>query len=170
MRKIVGALSAMLVALAIVSSCTKLNAGDSFTESVNGIEYKFTVVVSKMSYVRVAPVSGNLSGEISIPARIGHDGVRYTVTQIAENAFRGCASITSVFLPSTLSVIEKAAFQGCTALKTINTPQPLSVIGDYAFDGCSSLEDLDLEASMLSAVKRLPDVQQYGVCIWTVPC
>ncbi len=140
-----------LAALAILlPSCTKLNRGDSFTQTVGGIEYSFEVLVSKMTYVRLTPVTAPsaLKGSIVLPASAKYDGVRYVVTQIGEGAFRNCTGITSVTLPRTLSQIEKEAFAGCTSLREINTPQPLSVIGDYAFDGCVSLKAFSLEASI----------------------
>jgi len=141
----------LLIALtAAMSSCTKLNSGDSFNQTVGGIEYNFEVIVSKMTYVRLTPVSAPsvVKGDITLPAMVAYDGVKYTVTQIGQRAFLDYTGISSVTLPKTLSQIEKEAFAGCTSLNTINTPQPLSVIGDYAFDGCSRLKAFSLEASI----------------------
>lgn len=143
-------LTILLALAAAMPSCTKLNSGDSFNQTVGGIEYNFEVVVSKMTYVRLTPVSSPfmVKGDITIPTTAEYDGVTYTVTQIGQRAFRDYAGITSVTLPKTLSQIEKEAFAGCTSLQSINTPQPLSVIGDYAFDGCSGLKAFSLEASI----------------------
>ena len=145
-------LAAILAAITF-AGCSKLNAGDTFTATTEGVEYKYEVIVSKMNYVRVFPVSGRLSGSITIPPSVSYDGHNYMVTQIGENAFRGCSAITSVTLPKTLSIIEASAFADCVALETINTPQPLSVIGDYAFDGCRSLKAFSLYASISSLGK-----------------
>ena len=128
----------LMVIAAAISSCTKLNSGDSFNQISDGIEYNFEVIVSKMTYVRLTPVSAptGVKGDIKLPAKAEYDGVTYTVTQIGQQAFRDYTGITSVTLPETLSQIESEAFAGCTSLQSINTPQPLSVIGEYAFDGC----------------------------------
>lgn len=142
---------ALLLALAAaVPSCTKLNSGDSFNQTVGGIEYNFEVIVSKMIYVRLTPVSvpSMVKGDITLPTTAKYDGITYTVTQIGQRAFRDYTGITSVTLPKTLSQIENEAFAGCTSLQKINTPQPLSVIGEYAFDGCSELKAFSLEASI----------------------
>jgi len=142
---------ALLAAIAVaMPSCTKLNSGESFNQTVGGIEYNFEVIVSKMGYVRLTPVSGAaaVTGNITLPTTAEYDGDTYTVTQIGARAFKGYTGITSVKLPKTLSQIEKEAFAGCTSLREINTPQPLSVIGDYAFDGCTQLEKFSLEASI----------------------
>lgn len=131
-------------------ACTELQSGDTFITMVQGVEYKCEVIVSKMNYVRISPIAKpeQLSGAITIPSTVKYDGDNFIVTQVAKEAFKDYANLSSVTLPSTLSVIEDGAFQGCISLQTINTPQPLSTIGKNAFDGCVSLEYFDLEASL----------------------
>ena len=141
-------LIAAILAIVTFTGCSNLNAGDTFTAITDGVEFQYEVIVSKMRYVRVVPVSGEIRGNITIPSKVPYDGCKYVVTQIGKNAFRDCMEITSVKLPKTLSNIEAFAFAGCTALETINTPQPLSEIGDYAFEGCVSLEEFSLDASI----------------------
>jgi len=150
MKKAIYLFVLLTLSVFTATSCTKLNSGDSFISAYEGVDYKFEVIVSKMNYVRVSPVAGAnaLSGNIVIPAKVRYDGHKYLVTQIAENAFDGYEGITSVELPSTLSVIEDEAFRGCVSLATINTPQPLSTIGEHAFEGCVSLQKFSLEASI----------------------
>ena len=140
----------LLALAAALPSCTRLNSGESFNQTVGGIEYNFEVIVSKIAYVRLTPVSDPsvVKGDITLPTTAEYDGVTYTVTQIGQQAFRDYTGITSVILPRTLSQIENEAFAGCTSLRAINTPQPLSVIGEYAFDGCSALKAVSLEASI----------------------
>lgn len=134
------------------TACSKLNVGDTFTATHQGVEYQYEVIVSKMNYVRVRPLTtpNLLTGAIEIPSIVKYDGCKYMVTQVAANAFNGFTEITSVTLPSTLSAIEDNAFQGCVSLRTINTPQPLSTIGANAFDGCVSLQSFSLQASLSS--------------------
>lgn len=141
---------ALAMVLMTVAACTKLKAGDEFTEESNGTEWRYEVIVSHMTYVRVFPVASSdlLTGAISIPATITHDGTLYTVTQIGKDAFRNYSGITAVTLPSTLTTIEEGAFRNCAALAEINTPQPLSTIGDYAFDGCANLQSFNFQASL----------------------
>ncbi|MCR5548134.1 MAG: leucine-rich repeat domain-containing protein [Bacteroidales bacterium] len=143
-------LTLLLALTAAMPACTKLNSGDSFNQTIGGIEYNFEVIVSKMTYVRLKPVSAPsaVKGDITLPTTAEYDGVTYTVTQIAQRAFLDYTGVNSVTLPKTLSQIESEAFAGCTSLKTINTPQPLSVIGEYAFDGCSALKAFSLAASI----------------------
>jgi len=143
-------LCAFVLIVLTASSCTKLNSGDSFNQTYDGIEYNFEVIVSKMGYVRLSPVSSPsvVTGDIVLPTFGQYDGDTYTVTQIAEEAFEDYTGITSIVLPETISQIEEEAFAGCFNLRSINTPQTLSVIGEYAFDGCVQLEKFSLEASI----------------------
>lgn len=48
---------------------------------------------------------------------------------IAESAFYGCASLTSVTLPSTLKAINSKAFYNCTSLKSLSVPKSVVEVG-----------------------------------------
>lgn len=139
---------AVILTAVTLTGCSKLKAGDTFTATSGGVEFQYEVIVSRMNYVRVIPASVRLSGSVVIPSTVSYYGDDFVVTQIGENAFKGCSAITSVTLPKTLVIIEASAFAGCSALETVNTPQPLSEIRDYAFDGCRSLKAFSLDASI----------------------
>lgn len=55
---------------------------------------------------------------LEIPESI--DGI--VVTTITENAFRNCASLTSVVIPSSVTRIGIGAFEGCSSLESITLP------------------------------------------------
>ena len=102
MKKIVKTILPLVLMLPMmVASCTDFNAGYSFVAESNGITYQYEVITSRMNYVRITPVSDSqtVSGEVTIPATVNHEGTRFVVSQIAENAFRNYALITSVTLP-----------------------------------------------------------------------
>lgn len=153
MKKIKMAIMALMAPLScFITSCSPLNAGDSFIATTDDGIYRYEVVVSRRNYVRIFPVqnAGAVADTVRIPGTITYEGQTYIVSQIGENAFRNYTNITSVVLPSTISVIEAAAFKNCTSLISINTPQPLSTIGNYAFDSCISLQAFNLNASLSS--------------------
>ncbi len=58
--------------------------------------------------------------KLVIPSSVEINGETYTVVGIAQNAFNGCTSLTSVTIPKTVRCIEEGAFKGCTSLNTIN--------------------------------------------------
>jgi len=65
-----------------------------------------------------------------------------TVGYIPYNTFDGCISLTSLYLPSVIS-IGGIAFQGCMSLASVYLPS-VTDIGDSAFFGCRSLTSIDL--------------------------
>ena len=60
------------------------------------------------------------------------------VTEIGEEAFRGCESIETIKLPDTIKKISEFAFARCSKLKTINLPSKVKVEKDV-FSGCKTL-------------------------------
>ena len=71
---------------------------------------------------------------IVIPSSI--DG--YTVTEIGDDAFK-TLKITSVSIPSTVTVIGWFAFTDCISLTAAVVPESVKSIGYEAFSGCKSL-------------------------------
>lgn len=54
------------------------------------------------------------------------------------------ASVTEVYLPSTVTTIHVAAFESCDKLKKINLPDSVTMIYDFAFADCTVLADVTL--------------------------
>jgi len=63
--------------------------------------------------------SGNYTGNITIPPSVFYGGTVYFVTGIYYNAFNNCYTLTSVYIPSTVTSITNNPFSGCSALTTI---------------------------------------------------
>lgn len=99
----------------------------------------------------------SLLNEITIPA---------TVTSIGDYAFQGCTklkaidlparvknigiaafantNISSISIPSGVSVINKETFKNCTALTAISVPYRVTLIDESAFWGCTGLTEVSL--------------------------
>lgn len=84
---------------------------------------------------------------ISIPEKIAG----YTITAIADNAFRNNEEVESVTLPDTVEKIGAYAFSGRRAdpvvygkIKTIKWPKNLKYIGEQAFSCQTALEEVTL--------------------------
>ncbi len=76
------------------------------------------------------------------------------LTAIGEDAFRECASLASIELPSTLTRIGNSAFYKCTSLTHIDLPEGLTYIGDFTehantFRGCTSLTSINLPSGLI---------------------
>ena len=65
-----------------------------------------------------------------------------TVTSIADNAFYGCAQLTSVKISDNVTDIVYNAFADCGALAQVTLPSKLTSIECWAFTGCEKLASI----------------------------
>lgn len=56
----------------------------------------------------------------------------------------GCANVTELNLPDSITTIEANAFAGCSSLTNINLPANISVIGGEAFKDATSVKELHI--------------------------
>ena len=96
------------------------NAIDDFTYTTSGTEITIT------GYQGTAT-------DVIIGDKYEVDGVEYTVTEIAMEAFLGQEEITSVIIPETVDTIGEAAFYDCIALTEVTVLNPEAEIGEVAF-------------------------------------
>lgn len=116
------------------------------------------------TYARVLK-STAYSGNLVVPDKLGSYDVKqinYDAfqgnTQIASITFpdsvnsigscRGCTSLKSIRLPSTLTTIGWNDFTDCTALESITFPSGLTEIGNEAFLNCTSLTSISIPATV----------------------
>ncbi|MBR6285759.1 MAG: leucine-rich repeat domain-containing protein [Bacteroidaceae bacterium] len=93
--------------------------------------------------------------ELKVPSTVTHDGKEYTVTSIAQNAFRS-SNATSVDIPGTVKKIGRDAFQ-YSNITSITFHEGLEEIGAYAFSS-SKCTSLDIPAT----VKRIGESAFFG--------
>jgi hypothetical protein len=75
-----------------------------------------------------------------------------TTKKIPAGAFYGCALLTSVNIPHSVTVIGASAFYGCTGLESVKIYNGLTGIHSDAFRYCTGLKSFKIPAS-LSAVE-----------------
>lgn len=68
MQSIFGILATIVVTVSL-AGCSKLKAGDKFIVTTDGVEFQYEVILSRMNYVRVIPVSGAIPSSITIPSK-----------------------------------------------------------------------------------------------------
>ena len=112
----------------------------SFT--VDGIKYKMTaedkVVVTYPN--ESEPGTSEYTGAIVIPAQVEYEGNTYSVTGIADKAFRK-ASITSITLPEGLLSIGKEAIYR-TQITEITVPNSVTTLGESCLSENPNLQTL----------------------------
>ena len=72
-------------------------------------------------------------GNVEIPTTIEIEGTTYKVTSIADNAFSGNTSVTSIIIPEGIVKIGDNAFDGCSILMYISIGKDITEIGNKAF-------------------------------------
>ena len=70
------------------------------------------------------------------------------VTEIGNDAFYRCTSLSKVQLPNGLTKIGNYAFRDCINLTEITIPDSVTSIGRFAFSGCTSLSKVDLPKNL----------------------
>ena len=84
-----------------------------------------------------SPAYTNLSGALSIPASVTHNGQTYSVTTIGHHAFEACLSLTSIAIPATVTVMENNLFDYCDALVTMTVDENNPVYDSR--DNCNAI-------------------------------
>ena len=119
--------------------------------------YEGEYVVEIRSETQDILAGGKVPGSASNHESSEYKGVSYSgiekvrlpkeLSAIQSGAFYD-ASITEMFLPSTVTKIHASAFESCDKLEKINLPDSLTMIYDFAFANCSSLTDVTLPKNL----------------------
>lgn len=108
--------------------CTALTAIN--VASTNPAYSSFTGVLFNKSQTTLLEGPGAITGNYVVPSN---------VTNISDNAFWGCSSLTGITIPKGVVDIEGGALGFCGSLASLNIPSTATNIGVWAFYGCSNL-------------------------------
>ena len=113
-----------------------------------------TIAIYPVTYVCHSDGTATVTGvsaevlffdEIKIPSTVEKDGVTYTVTAIAEKAFYGNETLTSIIIPDSVTSIGTGAFSNCPNLTKVTIGKGVTTIGNGAFYGSGSLTEVYFE-------------------------
>ena len=86
-------------------------------------------------FIGVNPQQGIGSiDKVEIPETVDYDGMSFTLTEIAENAFKDQSSIATVIIPKSIQMIGTNAFAGCVSLTSlfVDIEEPIILQGASA--------------------------------------
>lgn len=86
--------------------------------------------------------------EINIPASITVEGIAYRTTSLEDNCFKGCTSLASVTIPSSVTSLGGYCFYGCTSLTSVIIPNSVTRLASSCFAGCTSLKSISIPNSV----------------------
>ncbi|SEL18004.1 Leucine rich repeat-containing protein [Butyrivibrio sp. ob235] len=96
------------------------------------------------------------SGNLHIPESVVIKGYNFSVTSIADDAFAGNKSITTVTIGKNVKKIGSRAFSGCSSLKKVRIKSKnLKKVGKKAFFTTNKKGKIKVPSSKLTGYKRL---------------
>ena len=78
-----------------------------------------------------------------------------SVTNIANDAFYNCKTLTGITIPNSITSIGNNAFYGCIALTEIIIPNSVTSLGERAFYGCRGLSSVSIGNSVENMGERV---------------
>lgn len=136
----------LLVALSITLTFLPIGAVAAAPIKFTDGNLRYTVNADGKS-VTVSGKSRNPT-QLNIESSILYNGTNYTVTEIGDQAFWGCNTLTEVTLPNTVDEIGYQAFCKCSNLTKVIIPEGVTKIGQGAFYGCSQLTSITIPSTI----------------------
>ncbi|MGN0783928.1 MAG: leucine-rich repeat domain-containing protein [Christensenellales bacterium] len=158
-KKVISIFAVAMMVVLVALGCVACNKADEGTDyglafqanedkktcrlvGIGDCEEKEIVIPSTYKKMTVTSIQRNaFSGSdlesVTIPG---------SVTEIGDNAFRGCESLLKVVLEEKDGgvgvTVGRTCFEDCTALKEVILSSSVTSVGEEAFNGCYSLEKL----------------------------
>lgn len=107
----------MLGLAVVLSVCVNTSAYDF---EANGMFYNILSQDDKTVEVTYRDTEyDSYSGDVAIPEQVTYNNETYRVTTIGHFAFNRCSELTSIAIPSSITLIDKFAFLGCEGLTAV---------------------------------------------------
>ena len=149
-RRLLIGMACIVLIIAIASAVYVESIGGEFIDGY-GMKYE---VLSRDS--GTCAIIGRKRGDdrpnIYISDHVKYRGRTYTVTEIADSAFKGDMNLVTVCFPSTLRRIGAGAFKECKNMISADIPDGVTYIGPTAFWWCEKLESVHLP----KGIRRIP--------------
>ncbi|MBQ8510671.1 MAG: leucine-rich repeat protein [Clostridia bacterium] len=100
-----------------------------------------SVDLSKVETIQMKAFMGSGLTSVALPSS-------FNSNIVGNYIFANCTSLTTVALPSNMTLIPQEMFSGCTNLSSINMPESLIYIQTNAFNGCTNLTSVTLPTGL----------------------
>ena len=136
---------AIVLALSVTaqtsSAATPMKKGSRIFTQYESYRMVYRVTDSSKDNPEVACIATyGFQQHIEVPAKIKVKGVKYKVTSIGKNAFRGYSPATSITIGKNVTAIGDNAFKNCNNLELLKCPsRVLTSLGEGALEGCDKL-------------------------------
>ena len=107
--------------------------------TIDGVEYAIVKNPDGMLEIKVVDTKGQET--VTVPSAITLADQSFSVSGIADGAFRGNDTVKQVFLSAGILTIGDYAFYECDNLVKVELPDTVMRIGKYAFAKCGKLSD-----------------------------
>lgn len=126
-----------------------LTTSSAFAEEIDGLNYKLDSETK--TAILIPKTNGKYAGDIVVPGKIkGTDGAEYSVVTLGAECFSACYNLSSITIPSTVTVIGVRCFKECGSLTSIVIPSSVSSLGEGCFKNCNSLTSINIPSSVTS--------------------
>lgn len=71
-----------------------------------------------------------------------------SITVIGSGAFNKCSALTSIIIPNSVDSIKGGIFNDCSSLNSVTIPSTITSIPDYTFSGCRGLTSIIIPSSV----------------------
>lgn len=75
-------------------------------------------------------------------------GANSVLHTIYDYSFQGCTSLTTIEIPSSISLLGRSAFEGCGKLSSFVIPEGVKSLGNSTFKDCTSLRSFELSSTV----------------------
>ena len=136
----------LLLFITALMLCIGAKAESTTVQVINGLMY--TIYIDKNC---ATLINNNYTlSKIIIPANINWKGKKYPVTELGDECFYDCTSLTSITIPSSVISLGNSCFWGCSKLTSVTIPSSVTNLGYRCFYGCTSLTSITIPSSVTS--------------------
>lgn len=123
--------------------------------TVGGYQYKImNAAVNGKGTVSVTGLQKKTEKKIKVADTVTIGGVKFNVSSIGKNAFKGCKKATDATIGKNVTAIGDNAFSGCTSLKKATIGKAVKTIGKGAFEKNSKLKSIKIKSTVLKKVGK----------------